>query len=141
MSKLRRPRYPNRTEALSAFRKIFLFLWFWFFMVSVVSFFSMGHWMLISFLPGQVSVIYPFHDLVNAVTLQHMKFVRKYLRATDLATDRQSVKKFVHKYLGFDGVFCLRMISAHAGDIMATELIVELWHQFSGTYRSLGAGT
>lgn len=145
--------------------KIFLFLWFWFFMVSVVSFFSLCHWMLMSFLPGQ-----------------HMKFVRRYLRATDLATDRQSVKKFVHKFLGADGVFCMRMISgkgdkvnpglcwsdfpaiimaippirlainpfsllsssiwhffplaiAHAGDIMATELIVELWHSFNDRVR------
>lgn len=64
-----------------------------------------------------------------------MKFVRKYLRATDLATDRQSVKKFVHKYLGFDGVFCMRMISAHAGDILATELVVELWHNFNDRVR------
>ncbi|XGW34349.1 hypothetical protein V3C99_018314 [Haemonchus contortus] len=64
-----------------------------------------------------------------------MKFIRKYLRATDLATDRQSVKKFVHKFLGFDGVFCMRMISAHAGDIMATELIVALWHNFNDRVR------
>lgn len=35
--------------------KIFLFLWFWYFMVAVVAMFSMGHWLLISFLPGQVS--------------------------------------------------------------------------------------
>ncbi|CAD5216963.1 unnamed protein product [Bursaphelenchus okinawaensis] len=98
--------------------KIFLFLWFWFFMVAVISVFSLVHWMLISFFPGQ-----------------HMKFVRKYLRATDLATDRQSVKKFVHKFLGPDGVFCMRMISAHAGDIMATELIIELWHEFNDRVR------
>ena len=69
------------------------------------------------------------------VLFQHMKFVKKYLRATDLATDRQSVKKFVHKFLGFDGVFCMRMISAHAGDIMATELIVALWHNFNDRVR------
>ncbi|VDN59018.1 unnamed protein product [Dracunculus medinensis] len=98
--------------------KIFLFLWFWYFMVSIVSVFSMGHWILISFLPGQ-----------------HMKFIRKYLKATDLATDRQSVKKFVHKFLGYDGVFCMRMISTHAGDIMATELIVALWHNFTDRVR------
>ncbi|KAI6177335.1 Innexin family-containing protein [Aphelenchoides bicaudatus] len=98
--------------------KIFLFLWFWFFMVSIVSIFSLAHWLLISFFPGQ-----------------HMKFVRKYLRATDLATDRQSVKKFVHKFLGFDGVFCMRMISAHAGDIIATELVVALWHNFNDRVR------
>lgn len=65
------------------------------------------------------------------IVFQHMKFIRKYLKATDLATDRQSVKKFVHKFLGYDGVFCMRMISAHAGDIMATELIVALWHNFN----------
>lgn len=84
---------------------------------------------------------------------QHMKFIRKYLRATDLATDRQSVKKFVHKFLGYDGVrvflsnvfrvtnlikvFCMRMISAHAGDILATELIVALWHNFNDRVRKV----
>ena len=37
--------------------KIFLFLWFWYFMVAIVGAFSMGHWLLISFLPGQVGII------------------------------------------------------------------------------------
>ncbi|PIO69734.1 Innexin [Teladorsagia circumcincta] len=101
---------------------------------------------------GTDNLFYGFHilkDLLNGrewevsgnfprVTMcdfEHMKFIRKYLRATDLATDRQSVKKFVHKFLGFDGVFCMRMISAHAGDIMATELIVALWHNFNDRVR------
>ncbi len=87
-------------------------------MVSIISLFSLLHWMIICTLPGQ-----------------RIKFIKKYLRATDLVTDRQSVKKFVHKFLGFDGVFCLRMISAHAGDIMATELVVGLWHNFNDRVR------
>lgn len=62
---------------------------------------------------------YDFKNLLHS-WLQRMKFIRKYLRATDLVTDRQSVKKFVHKFLGFDGIFCMRMISAHSGDIMAS---------------------
>ncbi|KJH41815.1 Innexin [Dictyocaulus viviparus] len=84
-----------------------------------------------------VTCLYVFIKMLylGNVILQHMKFIRKYLRATDLATDRQSVKKFVHKFLGFDGVFCMRMISAHAGDIMATELIVALWHNFNDRVR------
>lgn len=98
--------------------KIFLFLWFWYFMVAVISIFSFGHWILISIFPGQ-----------------RERFVKKYLRATDLVTDRSSVKKFVLKFLGPDGVFCLRMISAHAGDLMATELIVALWHEFHSSVR------
>ena len=56
-------------------------------MVSVISVFSSIHWLIISVFPGQ-----------------RIKFIKKYLRATDLVTDRQSVKKFVHKFLGFDGV-------------------------------------
>uniref|UniRef100_A0A915IYB9 Innexin n=1 Tax=Romanomermis culicivorax TaxID=13658 RepID=A0A915IYB9_ROMCU len=94
--------------------KIFLFLWFWFFVVATVTVLSLLHWLCISLAPGQ-----------------HVRFVKKYLRATDLVTDRQSVKKFVHKFLGLDGVFCLRMVSAHAGDIVATELVVALWHNFN----------
>ncbi|VDP08860.1 unnamed protein product [Soboliphyme baturini] len=98
--------------------KIFLFLWFWFLVVSLVTICSFCHWVVISLVPGQ-----------------RIKFIRKYLHATDLITDRQSVKKFVHKYLGLDGVFCLRMISAHAGDIMATELVVALWRNFNDMVR------
>uniref|UniRef100_A0A0N5AYZ5 Innexin n=1 Tax=Syphacia muris TaxID=451379 RepID=A0A0N5AYZ5_9BILA len=98
--------------------KIFIFLWFWYLFLAIFSAFSLIYWISLSFLHGQ-----------------HMRFIRKYLKATDLATDRQSVKKFVHKFLGFDGVFCMRMISAHAGDIIATELIVALWHDFTDRVR------
>ncbi|KRY42904.1 Innexin unc-7 [Trichinella britovi] len=98
--------------------KIFLLLWFWFFMVSLITLCSLCHWLIISLAPTQ-----------------RVRFIRKYLHATELVTDRQSVKKFVHKYLGLDGVFCLRMISAHAGDIMATELVVALWHNFNDRVR------
>lgn len=36
--------------------KIFIFLWFWFAIVAVISILSLVHWLLISFLPGQVRI-------------------------------------------------------------------------------------
>ncbi|RCN34389.1 hypothetical protein ANCCAN_19775 [Ancylostoma caninum] len=43
-----------------------------------------------------------------------------------------NVRKFVYDYLHRDGVFVLRMVSAHAGIIFGTDLILELWRTFYG---------
>ncbi|VDM75080.1 unnamed protein product [Strongylus vulgaris] len=113
--------------------KIFLFLWFWYFMVSIVSITSMLHWILISFLPGQVRklldrghlcIIIQIHSFANIYALQTLQLTDSQLKT------HQSTN--LHKLCQ---VFCMRMISAHAGDIMATELIVALWHNFNDRVR------
>ncbi|KIH62654.1 hypothetical protein ANCDUO_07064, partial [Ancylostoma duodenale] len=43
-----------------------------------------------------------------------------------------NIRKFVYDYLHRDGVFVLRMVSAHAGIIFGTDLILELWRTFYG---------
>lgn len=37
--------------------KIFIFLWFWYLFVAIFSAFSLFHWILLSFLPGQVRAL------------------------------------------------------------------------------------
>lgn len=93
--------------------KMFLFLWFWCTMVSALTAASFAHWMFLCLLPSQ-----------------SLRFIRKYLLATDLVSDRPTEKRFIQTFLGYDGVFCLRMVSAHAGEIAATELVVALWRSF-----------
>ncbi len=44
--------------------------------------------------------------------------------------DRRTVSKFVKHALRSDGVFILRMISSHAGDLAATEITHALWKNF-----------
>ncbi|PAA66630.1 hypothetical protein BOX15_Mlig033305g1 [Macrostomum lignano] len=92
--------------------KIYVFLWFWHVLVSIVTLGSFVNW---------------FFRM--AFARRRLIFVRKYLKIMNVLkdTDKTTSRKFVENYLRIDGVFIFRLIAMNCGDIVAGDLACELW--------------
>ena len=95
--------------------KIFLFVWFWFVALALVSIINFFQWLFRAFYwPGQV------------------QYVRKQLRAFD-TTQREPgiLAKFTENYLRRDGMFIVRLIGMNMGEVVAGEVLCGLWNNYS----------
>lgn len=92
--------------------KLYIFLWYWTAMVAICTAVSIPLWLLRLTFPKN-----------------RVHFIKKFLRINDKLqlSDKQTLRKFVDRFLGHDGVFLLRMISMNAGDVIASEVVTELW--------------
>ncbi|KAI1730851.1 innexin domain-containing protein [Ditylenchus destructor] len=98
--------------------KIYLFIWWWFLVVAIATLANLFYWLSMSMSDAQQT-----------------SFVTQYLRVyhllkSDDLNEREAVNKFVHHHLRSDGVFLLRLISMNAGDLITTDIVYSLWHQF-----------
>ncbi|KJH40175.1 Innexin [Dictyocaulus viviparus] len=64
--------------------------------------------------------------------LWQLNFVGKYLTGIEgyKMVDSQSLRRFVFHFLRQDGVFLLRMVATHAGELPCYELAKTLWNNY-----------
>ncbi|KAI0215486.1 Innexin unc-7 [Lamellibrachia satsuma] len=101
--------------------KIFIFIWFWYVFLSIVSTVNLCKWLVRSlYWRGQV------------------RYVRKQLRAFDTAQREPGVlAKFTESYLRRDGMFILRLIGMNMGEVIAGETLCGLWNSYSPERRQI----
>ncbi|KAF7262324.1 hypothetical protein EG68_00414 [Paragonimus skrjabini miyazakii] len=94
--------------------KIYIFLWLWFFIVGLITLVSIIVW--ISRIGTQnCRFAWIRHQLIT---------IRQYNRSVHCC------KQFVENHLGPDGVFILRLIAQNYGDLVAGDVVGELWNAY-----------
>ncbi|KAK3600960.1 hypothetical protein CHS0354_004169 [Potamilus streckersoni] len=96
--------------------KIFVFLWFWFFVVAVLAGINFVKWLFLVVLKRN-----------------NYMYVKKYLLIASkmqTTTDKKLARKFAEEYLRDDGCFVVRLVGINSTDLVITDLLEELWAQF-----------
>jgi len=96
--------------------KIFIFLWFWFCIVAILTCGNFLFWIYRTFI---------HHSRIA--------WIKKYLRSMDELKgemDKKFARKFADEYLRDDGCFVLRLVAKNSSDILLADLIQELWKLF-----------
>jgi len=121
--------------------KIFIFLWFWYCLLMVITACSLIEWLWLVFVPYSGRSF-----LENHLQLSEMPFdpeggrlVASSTLIRTIAGSRPDMDRFINKYLHLDGVFILRMITAHTGFIFGTEMVLSLWRTFYGIEQKVGS--
>lgn len=93
--------------------KIFIFLWFWYFLVAVIATVSYLSWL--------------YYVLIG---YNRYRYVKKYLKICDNIRNEKDLKfakKFADEYLRDDGVFILRVIAKNSSELVLTDIVNSLW--------------
>ncbi len=106
--------------------KIFIFLYFWFLFVAVLTLASLVLWIYKILIPSS-----------------RLKYIKKYLVLNEKMnwkydkTEKDKKKQikqllhcFVYNVLRFDGVFMIRLIAINSGELIASQIVSELWTKF-----------
>lgn len=101
--------------------KIFIIIWFWYVLISLVSLFSLLQWTARAlYWRGQIN------------------YVKGKLRAFDVTSrPKGNVRKFAQMYLRRDGMFLIRLIAMNVSDVVAAEVLAGLWETYGPERRLL----
>ncbi|KAE9554401.1 hypothetical protein FO519_002393 [Halicephalobus sp. NKZ332] len=105
--------------------KIFVLLWFIFFVLAIVSFFSLISWLL---------------DICSSNN--DVKLIGDYLEKIDpevssrSMTRKRQIKDFINNTLRKDGLFLIRLISKNSGDLITCDLVEALWKEYINSGRA-----
>lgn len=96
--------------------KVFMFLWFWFCLVSTLSIINLLHW-IYRIMAKDSYVDYIFRYIhISEETLEK--------------ADRKSCARFVNRFLNLDVIMLMRVVGKNSTDLVVAELLGYLWAMY-----------
>lgn len=104
--------------------KIFLFLWFWFCAVAIITVINFVYWVFITVVPSQ-----------------SRKFIATCLEYKDItAVPNRELDEFIKERLRPDGITILRLMSENSGDLVVSNIVCKLWDMHTTSTASQKSG-
>ncbi|KAE9415395.1 hypothetical protein Angca_006097, partial [Angiostrongylus cantonensis] len=119
--------------------KVFAFLWCWYLLLVIITSLSTFCWLMNMLLPSEkIDYVFKFMQIAHS---SDIKKQIKFLKASSQDNSIERVysvipfvphllDRFVLQFLKSDGVFILRMMANHAGDIVVVYVTKALWQEF-----------
>nr|BAE78817.1 innexin9 [Dugesia japonica] len=102
--------------------KIYVFLWFWVFLVGIITAISIPMWFF------RIAILSRRSSFIKKFLMMHQAYNR---------SDKQLINSFIREFLRHDGVFLIRMICINAGDIVTADIVNRLWEIYKENYKNM----
>lgn len=96
--------------------KIFIFEWFWFFLLTILTFINLISWV--------------YYGSCGDNNIRYIKHHLKMCKEIHCQNDTILARLFAKKYLRDDGVFILRVLEKNAPSMITKDLVFHLWSLF-----------
>ncbi|VDN98630.1 unnamed protein product [Rodentolepis nana] len=132
--------------------KIYIFLWFWFFLVSVLNLLSLLKWcykillksVRVLFIRNLICIYFNIHASKCQLPSSDKEKQKSQIAISDIfktKEDMQASQVFSEDILGQDGVLLLRFINMNVGPSSAAELAGVIWIKYRKTAASISGTT
>uniref|UniRef100_A0AC35U0F1 Innexin n=1 Tax=Rhabditophanes sp. KR3021 TaxID=114890 RepID=A0AC35U0F1_9BILA len=128
--------------------KVFAFFWMWYFVLAIITIASTVVWTVnCTFHSEKIDYILKFLHIADGTerkrsaneNARHKVYTESFDKCPIkrqiqriLPPSQHLLERFVLDFLKSDGVFVLRLMSNHAGDIIVMNIVLKVWKEFQG---------
>ncbi|PAV56453.1 hypothetical protein WR25_06775 isoform F [Diploscapter pachys] len=115
--------------------KVFAFLWCWYLLLGAITTCSTIFWIMSMFIPSEkADYVLKFMQIAHSSDMKRSEKFKKGPQMERVYTvipyAPHLLERFVGSFLKSDGIFILRMMANHAGDLIVVHIVRELWQEF-----------
>ncbi|OAF70141.1 hypothetical protein A3Q56_02040 [Intoshia linei] len=111
--------------------RIYLFIWYWFVLLILITIINLFMWFVrVTFKRDQMSYIKKHLKYKFATKNKNSDIDDSTEKCFNTEIDDEKLKNFTHYYLGYDGIFVLKLVGENTNTFTVTEIVSILYEKF-----------